>query len=177
MTSPVVVDTNVLLVAEGQHPAASPQCVSDCAHRLHALKVNGGVVIDDAYLVLREYQRKIDPNRGRGVGAAFLKWLLQNQANVRKVERVSLTETAQDQFREFPDPALEPSFDPPDRKFPAVANAHPRKPPILQAVDCKWIDWWPALERTGIRVEFVCPDDICTYYRSKFPEKGEPRLP
>ncbi|WP_223855145.1 hypothetical protein [Ralstonia solanacearum] len=106
----------------------------------------------------------------------FLKWLLR-QSGTAQVEWVALTETTADCFAEFPDPALEPLFDAPDRKFAAVAHAHPDKPPIWQAADCKWLDWWPALLAKGVGVEFLCPADACAFYCSKFPERPEPVLP
>lgn len=106
----------------------------------------------------------------------FLKWLLRQSGSTR-MEQVALTETTENVFSEFPDPALEPSFDAPDRKFAAVAYAHTDKPPIWQAADCKWLDWWPALHAKGLRVDFLCPQDACTFYRQKFPAKSTPTLP
>ena len=47
-----------------------------------------------------------------------------------------------------------------DRKFIAVACAHPEKPPILQAVDSQWWDFHNAFRQHGVTVEFICEDDI-----------------
>ena len=67
---------------------------------------------------------------------------------------------SENEFEEFPDdPALN-DFDPDDRKFIAVAAAHPERPPILQAVDSQWWDFRNALSRNGVIVEFICEDDI-----------------
>jgi hypothetical protein len=93
------------------------------------------------------------------------------------VERVSLTENSPDRFSEFPDSNLEPCFDVSDRKFVAVAYAHPHKPSIWQAADCKWLDWWPALQAKGVTVKFLCSDDACRFYHKKFPGKAAPALP
>ncbi len=172
-----VVDTNVLLVADGEHKDVSPDCVSSCVDGLEGLKNQGIVVIDDDYHLIGEYLHKTDTRRGKGVGAAFLKWLLQNQANPAHVERVHITETAPDHFEEFPDPALESAFDPPDRKFVAVANAHPDKPPIWQATDSRWLDWWPTLAGYGLRVEFLCREDVLRFYKAKSPARETPSLP
>jgi hypothetical protein len=130
--SPVVIDTNVLLIANGSHQDVSPQCRVECVARLLARQKSGVVVIDDAYRILKEYQHKTKPNQPKGVGNIFLKWLLQNAANGERVHRVAITETAPDEFSEFPDPVLQPLFDAPDRKFAAVAKAHPDKPPVWQ---------------------------------------------
>ena len=173
----IVVDTNVLLVAEGAHADVSDECRLACTGRLLQIARSATVVIDDEFRVLAEYQRKLDARRGKGPGSAFLKWVLQNQANQRRVARVRLTESSEDRFVEFPVPELEARFDAPDRKFPAIANAHPAKPPILQAVDSKWLHWWPELAASGISVEFVCPQDILRFFQTKFPEDEVPDLP
>lgn len=172
-----VIDTNVLLVANGQHADVSTDCVTMCVQRLQAMEKSGVTVIDDGYRILGEYHHKTQLNPPKGVGDVFLKWLLRQSGNSARVEQVSLTEIAENCYSEFPDPALEQSFDAPDRKFAAVAHAHPEKPPVWQAADCKWLDWWPALQAKGVCVEFLCPDDACGFYRNKFPNKPLPALP
>ncbi|PKM28834.1 MAG: hypothetical protein CVV07_13130 [Gammaproteobacteria bacterium HGW-Gammaproteobacteria-11] len=174
----VVIDTNVLLVANRQHADVTPECIAECVLRL--LSIQDGkqvVVLDDAFLILGEYHHKTSLNPPKGVGDKFLKWLLRNAMQPRYVEQVSITELAPDEFVEFPDAALQPSFDAPDRKFAAVANAHSLKPAIWQAADCKWLDWWKALAAAGVKVEFLCPDDACRFYVKKFPGKAVPELP
>lgn len=172
-----VIDTNVLLVANGQHLEVSLDCVDECARRLQHMQHAGVTVIDDAFRMLGEYQQKTQLSPPKGVGDVFLKWLLRNSENPARVEQVTLTELAEDSFSEFPDPALEQIFDRSDRMFAAVANAHPDKPPIWQAADCKWLDWWQALQAKGLAVEFLCPEDACQFYRGKFPDMPEPTLP
>ena len=172
-----VVDTNVLLVANGQHPDISPACIARCIETLQALMLDGQVVIDDNHHLLGEYLEKTRSDRPRGVGDAFLKWMLQQLGNPARVAQVRLTPDAEGGFAEFPDRALQPHFDAPDRKFPAVANAHPDHPPILQASDCKWLDWWQALALCGVHVDFLGPDDVCRYYRHKLPAQALPDLP
>ena len=172
-----VIDTNVLLVANGQHADVSPECVMKCVQQLQAMEKSGVTVIDDGYRILGEYQNKTQLHPPKGVGDVFLKWLLRNAGNAARVEQVSLTESGKDTFAEFPDSALEPKFDAPDRKFAAVANAHAGRPPIWQAADCKWLDWWPALQAKGVHVEFLCPDDACGFYTKKFPNAPLPALP
>jgi hypothetical protein len=172
----VVIDTNVLLVANGQHGDVSPDCVAECVKRLQTMQESGVTVIDDGYRILGEYLHKTSINPPKGVGDVFLKWLLR-QSGTAQVEQVALSESAKDIFVEFPDPVLELLFDAPDRKFVAVAHAHPDKPVIWQAADCKWLDWWPALRAKGVKVQFLCPDNACGFYRKKFPNKPEPVFP
>ncbi len=172
-----VIDTNVLLVANGQHPDVSTDCVRECIQRLVSMQKSGITVLDDGYRLLTEYQQKTSVNPPKGVGDVFLKHLFREGANIQRVELVTLTQTDSDLFLEFPDQNLQTSFDAPDRKFAAVSNAHLKKPPIWQAVDCKWLDWWPALRVKGVEIEFLCTDEICRYYKKKFPQKAVPELP
>tara|TARA_R110000737_G_scaffold317047_1_gene327555 strand:- start:49 stop:582 length:534 start_codon:yes stop_codon:yes gene_type:complete len=172
-----IIDSNVLLVANGSHNDISDACREKCVESLLEQKQNGITVIDDCFLILREYQNKTHPNQPKGVGDAFLKWLLQNKQNRKHVEQVSITELDINTYAEFPDKGLEPNFDAPDRKFVAVSNAHPQKPKILQAADCKWLDWWEQLADYNISVDFLCPDDACQFYKAKFPKKKPPRVP
>jgi hypothetical protein len=136
----VVVDTNILLVANGQHQDISLDCEDECIHLLTRLQKHGVTVLDDDFRILGEYQHKTSLNPPKGVGDVFLKFLLREQGNQKRVEQVTITEVSTNIFKEFPDNNLQPQFDAPDRKFAAVANAHPDKPPILQAADCKWLD-------------------------------------
>jgi len=140
-----VVDTNVVLVANAAHAGASPGCVLACIERLQALMQRGCVVIDDGFRILDEYQRKTAPMRNKGPGDVFVRWVLQNRSNVQRVEAVTLVEAASDRFEGFPDAQLQAEVDVPDRKFIAVAAAHADCPPIWQATDCKWLDWWQRL--------------------------------
>lgn len=170
-----VIDTNVLLVANGDHEDASEDCAINCLETLETIRTQGIAVIDSDWRIIREYQDNI-PTKGQpGPGQVFLKWLLQRRATASQVVEVALTENSPDRFEEFPDKALEPHFDPPDRKFVAVAAAD-GSATIKQAVDCKWLDWWQQLSQGGVTVHFLCPDDVCRYYRNKF-NISPPHLP
>ena len=172
----VVIDTNVLLVANGKHENISYACVVECITRLQKLQKTGIVVIDDGGRILKEYHNKTKPNQPKGVGDVFLKWLLNNKGDLRRVCQVGITETTQDCFEEFPIPQNQNGFDPPDRKFVATSNAHPEKPEVWQASDCKWLEWQAILRNTGIHIEFLCLQDVCRYYAAKFPDKPTPVL-
>lgn len=172
-----VVDTNVVLVANAAHEDVSPDCVIACIDRLEMLMKRGTVVIDDAYLILGEYQHKTTPMKSKGPGDVFVRWLLQNSANPKYVEQVSLRKTQSDVFENFPDAELQADVDPPDRKFLVTAAAHPDKPPVWQATDCKWLDWWPRLHAAGVTVDFLCEADLCRFYTRKFPDRPLPARP
>ena len=158
--SHAVVDTNVLLIANQQHQGVSPECVFACVEWLELLRERGCTVLDHGYEVLGEYRNKTTPNTGNRVGDAFLKWLYQNMGNAQRVSFVSIEKHPERGYAGFPnDPALA-EFDPADRKFVAVAAAHPNKPPILQGSDAKWLEWSGILDLHGIQVSFLCPADV-----------------
>ena len=71
-TEPRVIDTNVLVTANGEHDGAPEDCVAECAELLQEIKERGHVVLDDAWRILGQYQNNV---RGPGVGYEFLKWL------------------------------------------------------------------------------------------------------
>ena len=169
MSDKFVVDTNVILVANNKHQGVSSACVANCARLLEDIIKSKRIVLDDARKILGEYLHKTHPNQPKGPGDALVKWVLQNHSNVNRCEHVSITEISQDEFSEFPNDVELQNFDPPDRKFVAVAYAHPNKPPILQAADSKWLGWCEPLEKHGIRVQFVCKEDIKRFHENKFP--------
>lgn len=170
MTTPVtsIVDTNVVLVANGQHQGVSPGCVAVCSLRLQAIMQQERIALDDSFRILNEYQHKTQPKRGNRPGDAFVKWALRNNANSAKCDLVPLQEHPDRGFESFPEDSDLVNFDAPDRMFVAVAAVHPAHPQILQAADSKWLDWEPALKRHGIEVDFICKDDIQRFHRNKF---------
>jgi len=158
---PVVVDTNVPVVANGQSEQASEECVMACVERLREVVQRGRVVLDNQWLILQEYIGNLRSEGQPGVGDGFLRWVLENQAS-RRCVWVSITPITSNgmNFAEFPnDPALE-AFDPSDRKFVAVAVASEEMAPILQATDAKWWDFREVLSRHGVEVDFLCADYI-----------------
>lgn len=171
----VIVDTNVILVANGQHPDVSDACVVACARHLQLLMVSGKVAIDDAYRILSEYQNKTLPAVGTRAGDSFVKWLLRNNANPARCDQIALIDNAERGFNSFPDDERLWDFDPPDRKFVAVAAAHVDRPPISQAADSKWLRWAPALADHQIRVNFLCSADIQGFSSNKQRKKAKRR--
>lgn len=165
----IVVDTNVPVVANGKSEQASPKCVRNCAVRLRQLTKKGKLVLDDRWLILREYMANLRSSGQPGSGDAFLKWVLSNYRNPRFCELVQITpkDSSETDFEEFPsDPALS-NFDATDKKFVAVALAHPDKPPILQAVDTEWWEMREPLGVAGITIDFLCENDIRSILQQK----------
>lgn len=174
MNGLVVVDTNVPLTANGV-ATASAECVRACAEALLEIMTDRrAIAIDDGWRILREYMGKLRPSGQPGLGDRFLKWVLTNRENPLRCEQVTIRPRGSEHdFEEFPGTADLAAFDPSDRKLVAVAAAHPCRPPILEGVDSKWWGWRVGLEAAGIRVHFLCPDDVRTTYEAKFGEPGE----
>ncbi|WP_199249076.1 hypothetical protein [[Phormidium] sp. ETS-05] len=152
----VVVDTNVPVVANNKSMQALPECVIKCVTVLDQIKRNRILVIDDKWLIITEYRKNLSEKGQPGVGDAFLKWVLTNQGNPQRCQRVQITPIDENNFAEFPQDESLAGFDKSDRKFVAVALTHPQKPRILNAVDSDWQDFQVQLAVYGVQVEFVC---------------------
>ena len=159
-TVPVVIDTNVLLVANHKAEQASRTCIATCVKIIAQIRQNGIVVIDNQRFALKEYGNKLNEKGQPGVGDGFLKWLLTYQTNPRHCQQVAINETAagSGEFLEFPtDPALQ-KFERSDRKWVAIALAHPATPTILNAADTDWKDFESELGVYGIKIQFPCTE-------------------
>jgi hypothetical protein len=160
----VVVDTNVPMAASGLAPQASRDCVSACAQRIFKVTEEGKLALESQWYIIREYKRNlydIEPSVGRD----FLEWVLTNWTNPERCDLVDIEpvdSTARDctDFGKFPnDPVLD-DFDRSDRKFVAVAIAHPQHPPILNATDTDWWTFKDVLRKYGVVVEFLCKEEM-----------------
>jgi hypothetical protein len=166
MRKPVVLDTNVLVTAEGQ-PGSSRQCSERCQRKLRDLKDFGVVVLDSDWQIMKEYRNNLPGERQPGVGFRFFQWLLNSRTDPRICSWVTITSHQSRGYEEFPNHAGLTQFDWSDRKFVAVAATHPGKPPIVQATDSKWVGWQDALAECQIDVEFLCNEEIRDKYKKK----------
>lgn len=168
-----IVDTNVPKVANrALAPDKIPQeltgCVLSCIEAVEHVINKGNLVIDAGGDIFDEYRQQLSMKGQPGMGDKFLKWVHDHQWKISEIDRVKITKT-DGQYDQFPEHDGLKKFDLSDRKFVAVANAHPDKPTILQATDSKWWGWKEALAEVGIHVHFVCPD----YIKAKYAEKME----
>lgn len=166
-----LVDTNVPKTA---NLATNPSdvdtdlvpCVFNCVEAIQHVVKYGDLVLDAGDEIFDEYRRQLSLRGQPGVGDQFIKWVHDHRWTLPEENRVPITASG-DSYLEFPvHPGLA-SFDRSDRKFVAVANAHPDKPPILQATDSKWWGWQTPLAEVGIQVHFVCAE----YAAAKYAEK------
>jgi hypothetical protein len=166
-----LVDTNVPKTANlAKNPAEIPGeligCVLNCVEAIEHVVKNGGLVIDSKDEIFLEYRRNLSLSGKPGIGDRFMKWVHDNRWKFPEEDRVPITSN-NGSYDEFPHHVRLDDFDRSDKKFIAVANAHPEKPEILEATDSKWWGWKDPLLEVGIRVNFLCSD----YARAKYAEK------
>lgn len=170
---PVVIDTNVLIAANGKEPA-SLTISSKCAARLLQAQAGETICIDAGRKILSEYGKHL-PRGRRGAGDMFYLWLVQRLTNTLHCQVVPLTADpgAENEFAEFPKlpQELAQLIDPSDRKFIAVSNAHAQKPPIIQGTDSKWIGWEAGLKSVNIQIEFIDKEFLRPTYEKKMGAK------
>ena len=168
MRKPVVIDTNVLSIADGAegHSAA---CQERCAKKLFEARSASSIVIDNQYMILREYGRNTRRSRQPGMGHEFFRWLANTATGC---ERVAIHSDVDKVYQEFPAHPGLTDFDRADRVFVAVALAHGGAPPIMQASDSKWVGWNNALSECNIVVEFVCPEEIQAAHQRRSSRKS-----
>jgi hypothetical protein len=166
-----LVDTNVpktanLAIAPNEVPRDLTGCVLACVEAVEHVIRKRGLVIDAGGEIFDEYRQQLSMKGQPGVGNRFMKWVHDNRWSLPESDRVVIAKIG-DSYDQFPNHKGLSDFDKSDRKFVAAANAHPAKPPVLQATDSKWWGWKDALAEVGITVHFLCPD----YVEAKYTEK------
>ena len=159
-----VVDTNVLLVANGQSDM-SLECQDACVRFIQSFWGQHILVIDDQYRILGEYQHKLNAKRN-GIGDKFLKLVLTRLSSIKQVSLTPLSNSTFD-FKEYPGSLSSVDIDLSDRKFFALSHANNTETPIAQASDSKWIGWAEALQEAGITVHFLCKGELSKIYQKK----------
>jgi hypothetical protein len=166
-----IVDTNVpktanLALDPGTIPQELTGCILKCIEAIEHIINRRCLVMDAGDEIFNEYRKELLMKGQPGMGDRFMKWVHDNRWKSPDSDRVEITKNG-DTYQEFPNHAGLANFDPSDRKFVAVSNAHPDKPPVIQATDSKWWGWKDALSEVGITVHFLCPD----YVKAKYIEK------
>ncbi len=166
-----LVDTNVpktanLSITVADVPVELIECVLTCVEAVEYVQTKGRLVLDGGDEIYDEYRGQLEMSGEPGPGDKFMLWVHNHRYESAVVDRVAVTRDG-DAYQEFPNHDGLSNFDPSDRKFVAVANAHPEKPPILQATDSKWWGWKDALAEVGITVRFLCPDYVQAKYEKK----------
>ena len=163
-----VVDTNVVATAEGLHDNASATCQRMSAEALQTMMAHGHLFLDAAGEIVDEYLDAVGKGQP-GAGGAFVRWVLRHEWAAARVSRVAITPRTGGPtgFVELPRPMSGVRYDPSDEKFLAVSAAHPDRPSVLQACDSKWWGWQKSLAACGVKIHFLCPDEIRTKHAKK----------
>ncbi len=159
MTKFKVVDTNVLIAANGRKTHADLACQLSCIEALEKIISNEIIVIDDLGLIMDEYERHCSYKGEPGVGDYFFKYVHDNQLVYSKclVAKLTWDDRIENSFLEFPDHPDLISFDFSDRKFVAVSISSNVNPDIYNATDSDWADHKAALDDVHISVIQLCP--------------------
>ena len=167
----VIIDTNVLVVANGKAaaPQATEKCVILCRARLAEIfQGSEKILLDDKKRIIQEYKNNLNA-KGRGHGDRFWQELVRimwrQDGEQEQVIRVKITPLAGNgtDFDEFPnDDASLKDFHKKDRKFVAVALTYQRDSgqaaPILKSEDSGWEEFRDALAAHGVQVDSICED-------------------
>lgn len=168
----VVIDTNVILTAKGMSEQAWDECITACQERLDEI-IEGPerVVIDDDWIILREYINYLeddDSTTDPRNGGSFLEWFIRNYENSEQCVQVPITRDGTG-FEELPDAFSD--FDSDDKKFIAVAvvyeQAYQQQATLLQSVDSQWYGYRNLFIENGLRVEFICEENIRDLYERR----------
>lgn len=106
MTVRSVVDTNVLVAANGRDTHVDLPCQFSCVEELARLAREEVVCIDDRRLILREYNRRTSHRGQTRPGTVFYKHICQRMGDPDRVRVVPAVEPLDDEGREFTDPVL-----------------------------------------------------------------------
>ena len=147
-----VVDTNVLVAANGWGTHADEKCHERCVEELEHVVKHCVVVVDCCDLIVEEYMRHASFGP-LGVGDAFFKHVFNNRFKSSRVRRVHITPTDDDRcgFEELPVNSLDRA----DRKF--LATAVVGNAPILNAADSDWDEQKELTTKVGVEVRQLCP--------------------
>ncbi|MDE0331509.1 MAG: hypothetical protein OXL41_06525 [Nitrospinae bacterium] len=155
MTDRIVVDTNVLIVANRNNEQADSECELACIETLvGATKGEQVVLLDASGLIMDEYSRHCSYSGAPGVGDVFFKFLHDFQWSKESgFCQVSIQETPDEEggFTNLPSN----SFPRNARKFLAVAKDGDGR--VVNAVDSHWSEHADFIESLGVRVIELCP--------------------
>lgn len=160
-----VVDSNVLISANGKSDQANDTCLEKCVDILLEVSSSGSLALDNGNEILSEYSRYCNYSGKPGVGDLFFAWAVDNQYTTCRLVPLTLHEDRG--FEEFPDTQALAKFDRSDRKWIATALGCTPTATIYNAVDSDYAQHAQALADAEIPVTELCPDCLKPEYRSK----------
>jgi hypothetical protein len=156
----VVIDTNVLAVAEGMHDRASDECRLACVQLARRVGDGLRVGVDSNDAILREYLGTLQSGRTAGIGAKLAISLWRRRYDSRVCHQIAITplDDPAGSYEEVPNPLRD--FDVDDQKFLAVAGAEGTVPPLFQALDEEWWRRRVELGANGLDIQFLCVTEL-----------------
>lgn len=149
-----VVDTNVLITANGQGQQVPTSCTEACIDVLLEVQTAQRLAVDQDGEILAEYAVYCSYSGQPGVGDQFFLWAHQSQYTA--CHRVPLTPHEDRVYKEFPATSELAKFDRSDRKFVATALGCNPVAEILNATDSDYCHCASALEAAGVEVTELC---------------------
>lgn len=154
MTDRAVVDTNVLVVANGWDTHVEASCQLRCVDELARISREEVVCVDDKSLIMGEYERRTNQKGQAGPGTVFFKQIWQKMGDSNRV-RVVPVEPRDTEGRDFSDPILPPNNLKKDAKFLAVAVKADAL--IVNASDSDWDEHRELTDRLDVGIRQLCP--------------------
>ena len=149
-----VVDTNVLVIADGHGPDGSEACQAECIDLLESIPATGFVALDADGEIVAEYSSTTArwTNDPSALSRVFLNWLAQEL--YQSDGRVLLVDAREDQGDYALPPPLAGLIDPSDEKF--LATAWQADAQLRQAGDRGWWFHREDIRRCGLNIVFHC---------------------
>lgn len=167
----IIIDTNVPVKAAtpiNDCPSSELGVQKKCMEFINEFVISDRycLVLDCRYEILREYERNISKTSSMGI--VFRRWLYTYIGqSVLSEDFVALNPNEVSTYDSFPLTEETKGFDISDRKFVALANAHPEKPPIIEGTDGKWIGYENAFSKYGIKICFLDREYAEKMYQKK----------
>jgi hypothetical protein len=152
MENNYIIDTNVLIAANGHSSQVSESDVEKCQNFVAALFDNTSISVDSNNEIFDEYFRNLNISGQPGIGDGFLKYLWNNQYNNAVCETVEVIRDDKFFYQVFADKPNLIDFDKSDLKFIAVYLLSKRSPFIVNACDSDWMEAKYLLDAHGIIV-------------------------
>lgn len=156
----LVIDTNVLAIAERLNADASDDCVAACLGLVLRIREGYPLAVDAGDEILSEYLGTLRNAGTAGVAVKLVEVLWRTRYGNAACHRVAITPAADPpgSYEEVPDALRD--FDTDDQKFIAVAAAVIGGAPIAAGLDGEWWDRRNDFAAAGVNVQFACLGDL-----------------
>ncbi|MEY8411284.1 hypothetical protein AALB51_08525 [Lachnospiraceae bacterium 62-26] len=161
MNDKIIMDTNVAVKAaipkldcKDEELHVRSKCVEFIGRFVKNPKSK--LVLDLDYEIIKEYRNRIPTNTD--MGKVFWRWFNTYIGQISFDDLVKLDKRADGNYDKFPLEERTEKFDMSDRKFIALAIVHEEHPPIVEAMDGKWLGFKDVFEEYGVHIEFLDMD-------------------